>query len=72
MVENSRSRKSFLDVAICGLYQFMLLAGLSIVSYAAYQIMGGTIQAIFMIFPGLLSLGGGLVLRKISLVNRFA
>jgi len=71
-VENIKSSRSLLEVAISVLYQFMLAAGILIVAFASYLIMGGTIEAIFMMLPGLLTLGGGFVLRKISSANRLA
>lgn len=67
-----KASKSVLDVAIQILYQFMLVAGLFIVGYAIYQIVGGALEAIFIIIPGILTLGGGIVLRKISGINRLA
>lgn len=71
MVDTENS-KSTLDVAIRILYQFMLLAGILIVSTAIYLIMGGTLEAIFIVIPGLLTLGGGFVLRNISSASRLA
>lgn len=67
-----KASKSVLDVAIRMLYQFMLLAGILIVGYAIYLIRGGALEAIFIIIPGILTLGGGIVLRQISAANRFA
>jgi len=71
-VEGTKSKKSILDVAIRVLYQFMLTVGVLIVVVAIYLIKGGTLAAIFMIIPGLLTLGGGIVLRQISGVSKFA
>ena len=71
-MEVTNNKKSSLEIAIRILYQFMLTAGILIVAFAFYLIHGGTVEAIIMIIPGLLALGGGLVLRKISSVNKFA
>jgi hypothetical protein len=67
-----KDRKSVLDTAIRVLYQFMLAAGTLFVIFATYLIAGGTTEAILMILPGLMTLGGGLVLRKIARTNHYA
>ena len=71
-MENTKTNKSFLEFAIQVLYQFMLAAGTLIVIFAIYLMSGGTTEAVLMILPGVITLGGGIVLRKVSRVNKLA
>jgi len=71
-MNDTESTKSLWDLPIRILYQLMLAAGSLFLVYAVYLIAGGTTEAILMFLPGLFTLGGGIVLRKIFSYNRFA
>jgi len=71
MISTKRAKTS-LDTPIRILYQCLLLAGCLLLISAVFLILRGTIEAILMALPGLLSLGSGIVFRSISKDKRFA
>lgn len=72
MKDTKSTKRSFLDVAIRVLYQFMLAAGTLFVVSAIYLIASGTTEAVLMFLPGIITFGGGLVMRQISRVSKLA
>lgn len=63
-MKDAKNKKSIFYIATVVLYQVMLAAGVVFVSFAVYRMVGGTIEAIVMFLPGIVTLVGGLIIRN--------